>query len=72
MSSTTPIGTHGSVPEATSVLLFVLVLGLIWFAMLKTGQETFAAESIRGPLNSMEPAEARGASLARPDHATQQ
>ena len=33
MQSTSPLGTRGSVPEATSALLFGLVVALLWFAL---------------------------------------
>ena len=45
MSSTPPsLGNRGSVPEATSVLLFTLVAGLLWYALVRTGEEVRASE----------------------------
>ena len=50
MSSTPPpLGNRGSVPEATSVLLFTLVAGLLWYALVRSGSDTFAAERVGPP-----------------------
>lgn len=45
MSSTSPIGNRGSVPEATSVLVFAIVAGLLWYALARTGGEVMAGAS---------------------------
>lgn len=45
MSSTPPtLGNRGSVPEATSVLLFALVAVLLWYALVRTSGEVRAGE----------------------------
>jgi hypothetical protein len=42
--SSSPIGRRGAAPEATSVLLFALVLVLLWFALAKTGSDVHASD----------------------------
>ncbi len=49
MLSSSPIGQRGAAPEATSVLLFALVVALLWFALARSGGDAHAADSAAGP-----------------------
>ena len=60
------LGTRGNVPEATSVVLFVLVAALLCFAMLHDGRDTLAAERLQHDPSVAAPPAALEASVATP------
>lgn len=65
MLSSSPMGQRGTAPEATSVVLFVVVAMLLWFALGRAPSDVRAAESPAGQNGALGATEIHGASTVQ-------